>query len=223
MSRIDDLIAIATANTNAATGAWNTGFDFERLNRRLMYFIDQAESQLDLPAVDPPLLPGAYPWVFQLHADNLRTAIVNWRSPDDTSFSVTLLAPNEAASAAATNLAANTFAAVGDPAYRWMGDLRGKTALRIMGRIGGALTPNTAIRIQGHPGGDPAVATGDAGWATLATSPGGHTLNALFYTAELPVPAGAQRNHILIRAGLFGGNGVADPTLTCCILNFYAG
>lgn len=142
-------------------------------------------------------------------------------SSGQASLSVCLLAANGAATAAATNLAADTFNAIGDPAYRWMGDLRGKTAVRIMGRIGGALVAATSIRIQYHTGGNPAVASGDAGWTTLATSAGSHSLNTTFYSAEISVPQGAQINNCLIRAGLFSGNGTADPTMTMCILNFY--
>lgn len=126
------------------------------------------------------------------------------------------------ASAAATNLAANTFNAVSDPNYRQMVDLRGKTKLKVMGRIGGALVAATKLRVQYHTAGNPAVATGDAGWTTLADTAGSHTLSTLFYSAELSVPAGAQINDCLVRVGLFSGDGAADPTITCCILNFYA-
>lgn len=143
-------------------------------------------------------------------------------SPGQASVSVDLLAPNTAASAAATNLAANTFNAVSDPNYRRMVDLRGKTHVRIMGRFGGAVVAATRLRVQYHTGGNPAVVTGDAGWQTLAESAGSHTVNAMFYSAEIPVPAGAQINNCLVRVGIFGGDGAADPTLTCAVLNFYA-
>lgn len=129
--------------------------------------------------------------------------------------------PLMAASAAATNLAASTFSAVSDPSLRQMTDLRGLTKVRIQGRIGGSLVAATRLRVQYHTGGNPAVATGDAGWTTLAESAGSHTLSTMFYSAEIAVPAGAQVNDVLIRVGLFGGDGVADPTITCCILNFY--
>jgi hypothetical protein len=143
-------------------------------------------------------------------------------APGQASLSVDLLSANDAASAVATNLALNVFNAVGDPAFRRMLDLRGKTKVRIMGRIGGALVAATKLRVQYHTGGDPAVLTGDAGWTTLADSAGSHTLNALFYSAESDVPAGARINDCLIRVGLFSGNSTADPTITCCVLNFYA-
>lgn len=132
-----------------------------------------------------------------------------------------LLHPGMAASAAATNLAANTWNAVSDPSYRQMTDLRGLSKVRIQGRIGGSLTPATKLRVQYHVGGNPAVASADAGWTTLAESAGAHTLNTMFYSAEISVPAGAQVNDVLIRVGLFGGDGVADPTITCAVLNFY--
>jgi hypothetical protein len=44
----------------------------------------------------------------------------------------------------------------------------------------------------------------------------------MFYTAELAVPAGAQINDCLVRVGIWSGNGTADPTITACLLNFYA-
>jgi hypothetical protein len=125
------------------------------------------------------------------------------------------------ASAAATNLAVNVFNAVSDPNFRQMVDLRGKTKLRIMGRIGAALAAATKLRLQYHTSGNPAIATGDAGWTTLADTAGGHTVNTLFYSAELLVPAGAQINDCLVRVGLFSGDGTADPTITCCMVNFY--
>lgn len=126
-----------------------------------------------------------------------------------------------AASAAATNNGAAAFTAVSDPNSRRMVNLSGLTKVRIQGRIGGALVAGVRLRIQYHIGGNIAVATGDAGWATLAESAGSHTLNTLFYSAEIPVPAGAQINNCLIRAGIFGGDGVVDPTMTSCVLNFY--
>jgi Collagen triple helix repeat (20 copies) len=129
---------------------------------------------------------------------------------------------NSAASAAATNLAVDTWNAVSDPNFRAMVDLSSYTKVRMMARIGGALVAVTKVRIQYHTGGDPAVATGDAGWTTLIDSAGNHTLSVAFYTPELAVPAGAQINNCLIRAGLFSGNGTADPTLTGCLLNFYS-
>lgn len=135
---------------------------------------------------------------------------------------VVLHHPHMAASAVATNLALNAFNAVSDPNFRQMCDLRGFTKVRIQGRIGGALVAATKIRIQYHLGGNPAVVTGDAGWTTLADSAGSHTVNVMFYSAEIAVPAGAQVNDVLIRCGLFSGNGTADPTITTCIMNFYA-
>jgi len=131
-----------------------------------------------------------------------------------------LLYPAGPASPAATNIAVNTFVAVGDPSYRMMIDLRGMTNVKVMGRIGGALVAVTALRVQYHTGGNPAVATGDAGWTTLATTPGNHTLDTLFYTGNLAVPAGAAILDCLLRVGIWSGNGTADPTITACVLNF---
>lgn len=129
---------------------------------------------------------------------------------------------NSAASAAATNLALNTWNAVSDPNFRAMMDLRSCTKVRMMARIGGATAPATTVRIQYHIGGDPAVSSADAGWTELLTSAGNHTVNVAFYTAEFNVPTEAQIQNCLIRAGLYSGNGTADPTLTGCLLNFYS-
>lgn len=139
-----------------------------------------------------------------------------------TGKTITLLAPNGTASAAATNLAANTFSAVSDPSFRQMHDLRGMTNVRILGRIGGSLVAATKLRFQYHLSADPTIATNDAGWTTFADSAGSHTLNALFYSAEIAIPAGAKVNPVQLRVGLFGGDGVADPTITCACLNVYA-
>ena len=129
--------------------------------------------------------------------------------------------PFMAASAAATNLAASIFNAVSDPNFRRMVDLRSMTKLKIQGRIGGALVAATNLRIQYHLGNNINVATGDIGWLTLADSGGSHAVNTLFETAELSVPLPAQVQNSLIRVVLFGGNGTADPTITCCVLRFY--
>jgi hypothetical protein len=134
---------------------------------------------------------------------------------------IVLLAPNDTASAAATNLAVNTFNAVSDPAYRQMHDLRGMTKARILGRLGGAVAAATKLRFQYHAGGNPAVLTGDAGWTTLAESAGSHTVNVMFYSAEINLPVGAQVNNALVRVGVFGGDGAADPTITCAMMNVY--
>jgi hypothetical protein len=139
-----------------------------------------------------------------------------------TGKTIVLLAPNGAASAAATNLAANTFSAVSDPAFRQIHDLRGMTKARIHGRLGGAVVAATRLRFQYHLGGDPAIASGDAGWITLVESAGSHAVNVMFYSAEINIPVGAQMNDVLLRVGIFGGNGTADPTITCASLSVYA-
>lgn len=138
-----------------------------------------------------------------------------------TGKSIDLQPPFAAASAAASNLAANTFNAVSDPNFRQMHDLRGLTKVRIQGRLGGAVVAATKLRFQYHLGGNPAVVTGDAGWVTFADSAGSHTVNVMFYSAEITIPAGARVNDVLLRVGIFGGDGAADPTITCAILNCY--
>lgn len=134
---------------------------------------------------------------------------------------VVLHHPLMVASAVATNLALNTFNAVSDPSLRQIVNLTGCTKVRLVGRIGGTLTAVTKLRVQYHLGANPAVVTGDAGWVTLLDTAGAHTVSVMFYTAEIAVPAAAQVNNVLVRVGLFSGDGVADPTITCCTLSFY--
>lgn len=127
------------------------------------------------------------------------------------------------ASAAATNLALDTFNAPDDPAYRVVVDLRGLTKVRLFGRMSGTLVAATKIRIRYHPGGDPTVSTADGSWATLMDTAGSHTASTDFYSAAADVPAAAQINDCVIQAGLFSGDGAADPTLAKVVLSFYAG
>lgn len=124
-------------------------------------------------------------------------------------------------SAAATNLAAGNTNCVSDPSLRGMFNMYGKTKIRWIGKIGGSINAATKIRLQYHTGGNIAVASADAGWTTLDTSAGTHTLNTYFYTAEVAVPLAAQINGLVVRACLFDGNGVADPTITGLQLNAY--
>lgn len=124
-------------------------------------------------------------------------------------------------SAAATNLAASTLNCVSDPSLRTIVNLSGTTKMRVMARFGGTVATTTTMRLQYHIGGDPAVATGDAGWTTLDTSAGTHTVGTWFYTAEMNLPAGAQISNVMIRACVFGGNGTADPTITGVRANAY--
>lgn len=134
---------------------------------------------------------------------------------------VNILLPAMSASAIATNLALNTFLAVSDMNLRQMVDLRNLAKCKLVGRIGGSLVAATKIRIQFHPTGGIAVSSGDAGWATLGDSAGSHTLNTLFDSAEIAVPVAAQVQNCCVRVGLFSGDGVADPTITCAMLRFY--
>lgn len=119
------------------------------------------------------------------------------------------------ATVAATNLAAGAFNAVSDPSLRAKADLRGVDTIKVLARIGGSLVAATKIRFQYHTNADPNIATGDAGWTTLGTSAGSHTLGALF-EFSITVPAGAKIADCTIRVGLFDGDGVADPTITMC-------
>jgi hypothetical protein len=154
--------------------------------------------------------PAAYPPEAHVH-------------PGGASYGKSLVfhPPYQAASAAASNLAANAVNAVGDPNYRQVHDLRGMTKARLQGRIGGTVNAATRLRIQYHLGGNPAVLTGDAGWTTLCESAGSHVAGTMFYSAELSIPAPAQVNNVLLRAVLFSGDGAADPTITTAILCVY--
>jgi hypothetical protein len=102
-----------------------------------------------------------------------------------------------------------------------MVDMRGKTKMTILGRFGGTVVAATKLRVQYHLSNNPAIATGDVGWTTLGDSAGSHTVNTFFYSAEIAIPLVAQINPVQIRVGIFGGDGVADPTITSCVLNFY--
>jgi hypothetical protein len=124
-------------------------------------------------------------------------------------------------SATATNLAATTLNCVSDPSLRTTLNWSNAKKLRWQGRIGNALAAATKVRLQYHTGGNIAIATGDAGWTTLDTSAGSHTVNTYFYTSEVAIPSAAQINGIIVRACLFDGNGTADPTITGIVLNAY--
>jgi hypothetical protein len=102
-----------------------------------------------------------------------------------------------------------------------MVNAEGLTKARVLGRIGGTLVAGTRLRLQYHLGANPAVLTGDAGWTTLLDTASGHSVNVLFYSAEAAVPVAARVNHLLVRVGIFGGDGVADPTISCCCVNLY--
>lgn len=124
-------------------------------------------------------------------------------------------------SAIASNLASNTFNAVSDPSLRQFANLGNYTQVRMQGRIGNSLVAATSILIQYHLSDDINVATNDAGWQTLITSSGGHTLNQMFYSDRILLPEELKVDNVIIRAGMYSGNGAADPRITCCILNFY--
>lgn len=134
---------------------------------------------------------------------------------------VTLHHPFMSPTAAASNNASTAFTPVSDPSLRQMTDLRFAAKGRMQARIGGTVVAATKIRLQYHLGKNPAIASTDAGWTELYTSVGGHTLNQMFYSPEFDIPEIARVNDVLVRAGIFGGDGVADPTITCCILNLY--
>lgn len=139
-----------------------------------------------------------------------------------TGGSVNLLHPYMLPSAPATLNPVGVFAAVSDPYLRTMADLRNATKVRMMGEVGDAIIAVTAIRVQYHLGGDPAVASADAGWTELLTSAGSHVLAVPFYTAEISVPSAARVNNLLIRCGIWSGNSLTSPTIQACVLNFYA-
>ena len=102
-----------------------------------------------------------------------------------------------------------------------MTDLRGMTKVRIQGRFGGTVATATKMRIQYNTSADPNVATGDAGWATLAESAGTHTAAQYFYSAEASIATAAQVNPIQLRACIYDGNGTADPTITGAAITVY--
>lgn len=129
--------------------------------------------------------------------------------------------PMMAASAVATNLALNAANAVSDPNLRQFVDLRGLTTCRIQGRFAGTVSVATRIRLQFHLGGNIAVVSGDAGWTTLADSAGSHAVNVMFRTADLSIPVAARIKDCVVRAVIFGGDGAADPSISCCVADFF--
>lgn len=137
------------------------------------------------------------------------------------SLSVEFLKSNDAATGAFSNLGVGAVGAVSDPSYRTFADLRAYTKVRFLGRIGGTLVAATKLRIQYSASSDPTIAIGDASWATLATSAGSHSLGVTFYTAEEAIPAEARLLPCQLRAVLFDGDGVADPTMSLLVANFY--
>lgn len=126
------------------------------------------------------------------------------------------------ASAAATNLAANTLNCVSDTSLRMLVNWGKINWFKWSGRFGGAVDSTgtgcgdrTCMRLQYHSSStNLTVATGDAGWTTLDSSAGGHTVNAWFTSNLIAVPAGAKRNPVQIRGCVYGGDGTADPTIT---------
>lgn len=126
------------------------------------------------------------------------------------------------ASAIATNLALNAVSAVSDPNLRRFVDLRGLTKCRIQGRLGGTINVATRIRLQFHIGQNIGIASNDAGWATLADTAGSHTANVMFRSAEFTIPVEARIQDCIVRAVIFSGDGAADPTISCCVVSFYA-
>lgn len=125
-----------------------------------------------------------------------------------------------AASSPASNNGASTFTPVNDPNYRFT-TYAAFNRCYMQGRIGGSLVAATKIRIQYVLTSDPNIATGSGSWATLMESAGSHTLNTSFLTADMNVPALAGGAHCLLRCGIYGGDGVADPTISLCVLTFF--
>lgn len=124
------------------------------------------------------------------------------------------------ASAAATNNGASTFTAVGDPNFRQViFTTAAISTVFLQGRLGGTVAAGTKLRVQYAPTTDMNLGTSDSAWATLIDSAGSHTANVSFLSTAA-VPGGAIGATCLLRCGIYGGDGAADPTITACILNF---
>ena len=134
---------------------------------------------------------------------------------------VPIIDPWGTASSASPALAAATWDDLDDPNFRRILDLRGVVRMGIMGRLT-ANVPLTQIRVQFHTGGVITVLTTDDDWHTLNSSWGSHTADALWYEQSHTVPDGACVDGCISRVGLYGGDGVASPQITCCILHFYS-
>lgn len=147
-------------------------------------------------------------------ADNTLVRPTNWNDGHDGigPAGVTLVTGLDT-TAQAANLAAGATNAVNDPSLRAMVDLRGVVTLKVLARIGSTLVVATKVRLQFHTGGNPNIATTDAGWTVMGTSAGSHVVNTLF-EFDVTVPAAAQIPNCLLRPVMFDGDGVADPTIT---------
>lgn len=135
---------------------------------------------------------------------------------------VTLQSLRDSASAAATNNGATAFTAVSDPNFRILCGLEDLNYVYMQGRFGGSVVAATKLRVQYNITNDMNISTSDAGWTTLIESAGSHTVSQSFMTAVGNIPAGAKHPNCLLRCGVYGGDGIADPTITLCILNFYS-
>lgn len=123
-------------------------------------------------------------------------------------------------STAATDLAAGVFNAVGDQNYRNMADVRNYTSVQLWARLAGTVATATKVRVQYHTGGSPAISGADGGWTDLITSAGSHTTGVTFVTSAITLPVGARISNLLLRPGIYDGDGVADPVLQKAVLIF---
>lgn len=142
-------------------------------------------------------------------------------SKDTSYLSVVLHHPKMDPTAPAAGLGSGVWEAVDDPDLRQVVDLRGCDSVKIHGRLSGTICNDNKIRVQYNVSD---VAADTAGkWHTLATSRGQHTLDEMFWTSGRSVPDDAQIENCILRAGIYDGDGVADPQISCCILSFSLG
>lgn len=138
------------------------------------------------------------------------------------SSTIALQTLRDSASSAASNNAASNFNAVSDPNFRVLTSLYGLNYVTLQGRLGGTLAAVTKLRVQYAVTSDPNLSTSSGLWTTLLDSAGGHASGTMFGSSVFNVPAPAKVNSVLLRCGIYDGDGVQDPTITACILNFYA-
>lgn len=105
-----------------------------------------------------------------------------------------------------------------DPQFRRVIDLRGCEAARVEFDFGGTPVGASKIEIQYHPGGDPNVASGDAGWTRLCVTDAnlGGFLFAISQDNRIPNPA--RIKNCIVRPVYYDGDGVGNPQLRHCAL-----
>jgi hypothetical protein len=131
-----------------------------------------------------------------------------------------LWSPGPATATPTVNVPALTFVEVEATSKltRRIVDLRGITKFRMQGMLANGPSTANKLRVEYKNSTDLTTTTG---WSVLCTSAGTHANTTWFDTGELTMPVGADIVNCQLRAGIYDGNGVADPALQACVLSFY--